>query len=281
MRQGQQNRRGRGRNHNHQQRKSQNPLSRSFESNGPDVKLRGTPNHIAEKYLSLARDALSSGDPVLAENYLQHAEHYNRIIMAYREQNLALGGGDPSQGGNGEYGEQVRTATETGLGALDSETGEEGLAENSELRGPSVDLEGGQESGSSQYESHGSRMHQDQSRSHHQHQGRGDFHERRDRRDRHEGRDRNERRDRHDHRFDRRDRRDRFDRYQPQNLAGEPRSDNPQNSQRRERNAGDRLPQDVQEQPEFLRRSVRRARQSDEGEDTVSSVGTGKENGKR
>ena len=81
MRQGQQNRRGRGRN-----RKGQNPLTRSFDSNGPDQKIRGTPTHIAEKYMSLARDALSAGDPVLAENYLQHAEHYNRIIMSYREQ---------------------------------------------------------------------------------------------------------------------------------------------------------------------------------------------------
>ena len=84
VRQGQQNRRGRGRNNNN--RKNHNPLARSFESNGPDVKIRGTPAHIAEKYLSLARDATSSGDPVLAENYLQHAEHYTRIIMAYREQ---------------------------------------------------------------------------------------------------------------------------------------------------------------------------------------------------
>lgn len=92
MRQGQQNRRGRGRN-----RKSQNPLTRSFESNGPDVKIRGTPAHIAEKYISLARDALSSGDPVLAESYLQHAEHYNRIIMAFREQHMQQGGGDPAQ----------------------------------------------------------------------------------------------------------------------------------------------------------------------------------------
>ncbi len=83
MRQGQQNRRGRGRNNN---RKGHNPLARSFESNGPDVKIRGTPAHIAEKYLVLSRDAQSSGDPVLAENYLQHAEHYTRIIMAYREQ---------------------------------------------------------------------------------------------------------------------------------------------------------------------------------------------------
>ena len=83
VRQGQQNRRGRGRNNN---RKNHNPLARSFESNGPDVKIRGTPAHIAEKYLTLSRDAQSSGDPVLAENYLQHAEHYMRIIMAYREQ---------------------------------------------------------------------------------------------------------------------------------------------------------------------------------------------------
>ena len=83
MRQGQQNRRGRGRN-----RKSQNPLTRSFESNGPDVKIRGTPAHIAEKYISLARDAHTTGDPVLAESYLQHAEHYNRIIMAFREQQI-------------------------------------------------------------------------------------------------------------------------------------------------------------------------------------------------
>ena len=87
MRQGQQNRRGRGRNNNNngnnnQNRKGQNPLTRSFESTGPDVKLRGTPAHIAEKYIALARDAQSSGDPVLAENYLQHAEHYNRIIAA-------------------------------------------------------------------------------------------------------------------------------------------------------------------------------------------------------
>ncbi|MEQ8823865.1 MAG: DUF4167 domain-containing protein [Filomicrobium sp.] len=82
MRQGQQQRRGRNRNNN---RKGQNPLTRNFESSGPDVKIRGTPAHVAEKYMSLARDALSSGDPVLAENYLQHAEHYNRIILAYRE----------------------------------------------------------------------------------------------------------------------------------------------------------------------------------------------------
>jgi hypothetical protein len=61
-------------------------MSRVFESNGPEVKIRGNPAHIAEKYVQLARDAQSSGDPVAAENYYQHAEHYNRLIAAAQEQ---------------------------------------------------------------------------------------------------------------------------------------------------------------------------------------------------
>jgi hypothetical protein len=80
MRNGQ-NKRMRGRN-----RKSHNPLTRVYESNGPDVKIRGTASHIAEKYVQLARDAQSSGDPVAAENYLQHAEHYFRLIASAQEQ---------------------------------------------------------------------------------------------------------------------------------------------------------------------------------------------------
>ncbi|WP_183432025.1 DUF4167 domain-containing protein [Mesorhizobium sp. RMAD-H1] len=84
MRPGQQNRRMRGRGNNN--RKGPNPLSRNYESNGPDVKIRGNAQHIAEKYAALARDAQASGDRVMAENYLQHAEHYNRIIMAAQAQ---------------------------------------------------------------------------------------------------------------------------------------------------------------------------------------------------
>jgi len=57
-----------------------------YESNGQDVKIRGTASHIAEKYLQLARDAQSSGDPIAAENYYQHAEHYFRLIAAAQEQ---------------------------------------------------------------------------------------------------------------------------------------------------------------------------------------------------
>jgi hypothetical protein len=78
--------RQRGRNNNGG-RKHVNPLSRNFESNGPDVKVRGNAAHVAEKYLQLARDAQSSGDPVLAENYLQHAEHYFRIVATAQQQN--------------------------------------------------------------------------------------------------------------------------------------------------------------------------------------------------
>jgi len=67
-------------------RKSQNPLTRVYESNGPDVKIRGSASHVAEKYVQLARDAQASGDPVAAENYYQHAEHYFRMIAAAQEQ---------------------------------------------------------------------------------------------------------------------------------------------------------------------------------------------------
>ena len=73
---------GGGNNGNNNNRKGPNPLTRSYESNGPDVKVRGTAQHVAEKYMTLARDAQSAGDRVMAENYLQHAEHYNRIIAA-------------------------------------------------------------------------------------------------------------------------------------------------------------------------------------------------------
>lgn len=75
MRQGQHKQRSRGRG-----RKTHNPTNRSYDSNGPDVKIRGTAAHIAEKYSTLARDAQVTGDRIASENYLQHAEHYYRIV---------------------------------------------------------------------------------------------------------------------------------------------------------------------------------------------------------
>jgi len=56
-----------------------------FDSNGPDVRIRGTAHQINEKYLNLAKDANSSGDHVMAQSYLQHAEHYQRVINSWEQ----------------------------------------------------------------------------------------------------------------------------------------------------------------------------------------------------
>ena len=53
-------------------RREANPLTRSYDSRGPDVRIRGTALHVAERYLQLARDANTASNPVAAENYLQH-----------------------------------------------------------------------------------------------------------------------------------------------------------------------------------------------------------------
>lgn len=77
-----------------------NGTHRNFDSNGPDVKIRGTASTIFERYCQLARDANSSGDRVAAENYLQHAEHYYRIMLAQGVtpmQRAANGGGNQQQ----------------------------------------------------------------------------------------------------------------------------------------------------------------------------------------
>ena len=96
MRPGQQNKRMRGRG-----RRGPSPLTRNYESNGPDVKVRGTAAHVAEKYMQLARDAHASGDPVMAENYLQHAEHYFRIIAAAQQSQQQSGSEAQPQRYNG------------------------------------------------------------------------------------------------------------------------------------------------------------------------------------
>jgi len=70
----------RGRNHQ-RRRQGANP-NRALDSNGPDVRIRGTAQQIYDKYQALARDAHSSGDRVKAENYLQHAEHYWRLLRS-------------------------------------------------------------------------------------------------------------------------------------------------------------------------------------------------------
>ena len=72
------------RNNNNRRRNSRRPggnNGNNSESNGPSIKVRGSSKQIYEKYISLARDAESSGDNVLQESYFQHAEHYARILI--------------------------------------------------------------------------------------------------------------------------------------------------------------------------------------------------------
>lgn len=79
MRQGSNPKRSRGGRSNGK-RSHQNVRTATFESNGADNKVKGTAAQVLEKYQALARDALSSGDRIMAENYLQHAEHYYRLL---------------------------------------------------------------------------------------------------------------------------------------------------------------------------------------------------------
>jgi Domain of unknown function (DUF4167) len=59
--------------------------SQTFDSNGPNVKIRGNAYQVFERYLALAREAQSSGDRIAAENFYQHAEHYFRVMNANGE----------------------------------------------------------------------------------------------------------------------------------------------------------------------------------------------------
>jgi hypothetical protein len=69
-------------------RREPNPLTRSYDSRGPDVRIRGTALDVAERYLQLARDANTASNPVAAESYLQHAEHYFRLISTAQAEQL-------------------------------------------------------------------------------------------------------------------------------------------------------------------------------------------------
>ncbi len=100
MRQGSNGRRPRGRPHRKQHGGS--PRHNSFDSNGPDGRVRGNAHQVYEKYVALARDALSSGDRISAETYYQHAEHYYRILNASTDPRPNGQGQPRRQGGNGQ-----------------------------------------------------------------------------------------------------------------------------------------------------------------------------------
>ena len=114
------NNRNRNRNNNNNNNRRNtggggSPNNKVFDSNGPDVKLRGTTQTIAEKYMQMGRDAQSSGDSVAAESYYQHAEHYYRLWAASQPvgQSLVM----PRKLGEEEYdedGEQINSEDDSG-----------------------------------------------------------------------------------------------------------------------------------------------------------------------
>src|SRR5689334_6592066 len=82
------NKRSRGRNNGnnpHHNRPRMPHRIQTFDSNGPNVKIRGNAYQVFERYIALAREAASSGDRIAAENLYQHAEHYYRIMNANGE----------------------------------------------------------------------------------------------------------------------------------------------------------------------------------------------------
>ncbi|WP_108663430.1 DUF4167 domain-containing protein [Acuticoccus kandeliae] len=134
------NKRLRGRNRS----KNSNPLARSYESNGPDVKIRGSALQIADKYSQLARDAQSSGDRVMAENYFQHAEHYYRIVaQAYEQSNSQQPRERREDGGrNGRYDDRFggEQPSINGFDGLDDE--DEGVRRTIRANGDDRDDDG-------------------------------------------------------------------------------------------------------------------------------------------
>ena len=112
------NKRPRGRNTG---RRPQNPGNRSFESNGPEVKVRGSASQICDKYLTLARDASSAGDRVRAESLLQHAEHYYRLVNGGDDARTE----NPNQQGGARRGQVPGEVTVAGEMQPEIQAGEE------------------------------------------------------------------------------------------------------------------------------------------------------------
>lgn len=104
MKHGTTNRRQRGRGNS--PRRGGNQRMQVFDSNGPDVRIRGTAHQVQEKYVALAKDASSMGDIVLAESYLQHAEHYQRVINSWAAEETT----SSPQSQNAKQGEQQKEA---------------------------------------------------------------------------------------------------------------------------------------------------------------------------
>ena len=139
MRQGSNPKRLRGRTG----RKNTHPRSQTFESNGPEVKVRGNAQQVVEKYLALARDASSVGDRITAESYFQHAEHYYRVMTANGagEDRNAQGQRQNQQheqraDGNGGAPRQPIEVVSNGSGAPPEQPSQNGLSGNPPQESP-------------------------------------------------------------------------------------------------------------------------------------------------
>lgn len=100
------------------------PRSSSYDSNGPEGRVRGNAHQVYEKYIALARDALSAGDRIAAETYYQHAEHYFRILNsstdpdpAQRRQAARNGGNGPGSGDGWMQGDHAARRSQAGAEA--------------------------------------------------------------------------------------------------------------------------------------------------------------------
>src|ERR1700750_3386084 len=102
--------------------------NRAFDSNGPEgSKVRGNAQHVFEKYQQLARDASAAGDRVLGENYLQHAEHYFRLLRAMQPTRPAseiLGRDHFSSGFDIDFEDESAQAQSEAADAASAEAGE-------------------------------------------------------------------------------------------------------------------------------------------------------------
>ena len=77
--------RSRNKNNNRRQNPG-NVINRVFDSSGPEGRVRGTPQQIIDKYQSLASDAMLAGDRIAHENFLQHSEHYSRLLVVAQKE---------------------------------------------------------------------------------------------------------------------------------------------------------------------------------------------------
>jgi len=108
------------------------PRNQTYDSNGPDIRIRGNAHQVLEKYLAMARDASSQGDRVSAENFYQHAEHYFRVINNQNQTNgrqpmrsMPTPADDQSMIGGENEGEEREAGSED----EEPEAGDEGLVE--------------------------------------------------------------------------------------------------------------------------------------------------------